>query len=134
MVELAKKNNPSTNFNVMDCRTIDKLEPGFDAIICGFCIPYLSQSECSKLIQDCRSILLGKGILYLSFVEGDYDNSGYITGDNGNRLYFYYHDIEKLKRHLTNNNFSILNAITINYPKSEGILDKHIILIAKKAQ
>ncbi len=41
MIELAKKNNPSANFVVMDSRQINSLDKKYDGIIVGFCLPYL---------------------------------------------------------------------------------------------
>ena len=38
MVDLAKNNNPSAQFSIMDCRTIDTITSKFDAIVWGFCI------------------------------------------------------------------------------------------------
>lgn len=77
MIELAKKNNPNAVFRVMDSRDIDQLKTKYEGIICGFCIPYLSKSDCSKLIKDTKNLLPEKGVLYLSFVEGDYVKSGF---------------------------------------------------------
>ncbi|TCV19528.1 hypothetical protein EDC17_100450 [Sphingobacterium alimentarium] len=45
MIELAKKNNPTAHFDVMDSRHIGELTDSYDAIICGFCLPYLSDQE-----------------------------------------------------------------------------------------
>ncbi len=57
MILLAKKNNPTAQCKVMDCRELDTIEKKFDAIICGFCMPYLSQEDNSKLIRDCSDLL-----------------------------------------------------------------------------
>ena len=38
MIELAKKNNPTANFFVMDCRQIHLQTNKFDGIVCGFLI------------------------------------------------------------------------------------------------
>ncbi len=50
MVELAKINNPSSHFQVFDCRELSRLNRSFDGIICGFGLPYLSKEEALKLI------------------------------------------------------------------------------------
>ena len=49
MIDLARKNIPAAKFQVLDVRQIEILEGKFDGIVCGFCIPYISRSECSKL-------------------------------------------------------------------------------------
>jgi len=50
-MSLAKQNNPSAHFAIMDCRQIKNLDTKFDEIIGGFCLPYLSQKESKELIS-----------------------------------------------------------------------------------
>jgi 2-polyprenyl-3-methyl-5-hydroxy-6-metoxy-1,4-benzoquinol methylase len=133
MIELAKENNPTARFKVMDSRQINDLETKFNAVICGFCIPYMSESDCSKLMIDCNDVLTDDGILYLSFVEGDPNNSGFQVGSNGDRIYFYYHSLKNLEQLLLDNCFEPFNVFKINYDKGEGNIEIHTILIAKKA-
>ena len=52
MIELAKRNNPTTTFKLLDCREISSLNVKFDAIISGFCLPYLSKEEAVQFIYD----------------------------------------------------------------------------------
>ena len=132
MIELAKKNNPNTECQVLDCRNITELQKTFDAIICGFTIPYLSKPDCSKLISDCKKLMNKEAVLYLSFVPGDYDRSGYITGSSGDRTYFYYHDPKAIIKELGKNSFSVIHNIEKEYPKSDGSTETHTIIIAKK--
>src|SRR5690606_4608879 len=72
MIELAKQNNPTANFEVMDCRGIAGISKKYDGIICGFCMPYLSKSDCGQLIADSANLLKDNGILYFSTIEGNY--------------------------------------------------------------
>lgn len=132
MIKLAQKNNPNAEFEVMDCRDIHTIKSKFDAIVCGFSIPYISQSECSKLIADCNTLINEKGVLYISFVAGDYQNSGYKTGSSGDRVYFYYHNLEDIKKDLKINSFNIFKLIEKKFSKSDGTDEIHTILIAKK--
>lgn len=132
MIELAKANNPKANFKVMDSREIDSLVTNFDAIVCGFCLPYLSESDCSKFIKDCNKILTDHGIIYLSFVEGDYKNSGYQTLINGDRVYFYYHNLKSISKELIKNNFSTIGLMQKQYEPSSRAEETHIIIFAKK--
>lgn len=132
MIEFAKKNNPKAEFIIMDCRKIDRLDKKFDAIVCGFCIPYLSQNDCIKLIYDCKNLLQNSGILYLSFVDGNYENSGYLAGSSGDRTYFYYHELDSLVKTLKSNHFEPIKFISKNYIKADGTDEIHTILISKK--
>jgi SAM-dependent methyltransferase len=131
MVELAKVNNPRAQVAVLDSRAIDQLTTKFDAIVCGFCIPYLSPADCEKLIQDSARILEPNGLMYISFVEGLPEQSGFQTGSSGDRTYFYFHTLEALKASLTRNNFETLKLFKVAYQKTEHSSDFHSILIAK---
>lgn len=132
MVALAKKNNPSANCLVMDARAINQLTKGYDAILCGFCMPYLSKEDCEKLIKDSAELLNENGTLYLSTIEGDYSQSTYETSSNGEfKLFVYYHETAYLQEMLTAHNFDELQLIRKHYPKGEQ-LTTHTIFIAKK--
>lgn len=132
MIALAKKNNPTADFKVFDSRNIDKLKNEYNAIIAGFCIPYLSKFDCSKLINDSANLLVDSGIIYLSFVEGSYENSDFQSGSSGNRIYFYYHNLNGFKKELETNNFEIIEIIHKKFEKSDQTEEIHTILIAKK--
>lgn len=129
MIELAAKNNPTANCFVMDSRNVESLTTKFDAIVCGFCIPYLSETDVRKLIKDCSNLLERNGIIYFSFVEGDYRASGFQTASSGDRAYFYYHHLEILKAILEENNFIIHDLLYKPYQKSDGSEEVHTIVI-----
>lgn len=131
MVDLARRNNPVAQFEVMDVRNMDKLKTKFDGIVCGFCLPYLSKEDCQKLIEDCKNLLTDEGIVYLSFVEGNYNNSGYQFGSSGDKTYFYYHELENLSANLNENGFEIMNLQHKHYDKKDEV-ETHTILIARK--
>lgn len=131
MVELAKLNNPSANFKVMDTRKLEEVNEKFDAVMCGFCLPYLSESDCSKLVYDTGKTLTVNGILYLSFIEGQPSQSGYISGSTGDRTYFYYHTLEGIKNQFLKNDFEVVKLFQVKYPKGDDF-EIHTILIAKK--
>lgn len=131
MIELARRNNPTANFDVLDCREISSLDKKFDAIIGGFCLPYLSQKEGYELIENSYDLLNDNGIFYLSFVEGDPVQSDYKVGSGG-RVYFYFHNLEDLKSKLIQANFEDIKTFRVEYKISETEFDTHTILIAKK--
>lgn len=133
MIELAKANNPSANFEVMDTRELSSLNQKFDAIICGFCLPYLSEEDCSQLIIDSEKTLSNSGVLYLSFVQGEPSESGFISGSTGDRTYFYYHTLENIADQLAINNFEVIKLFNINYPKGEDV-EIHTIIITEKRE
>lgn len=131
MVELAKKNNPTAHFTVMDSRQINLLNEKYDGIIVGFCLPYLSTTESNELISASYNLLNKNGLIYLSFVEGNPENSDFKVGSGG-RVYFHYHQLNELKKQLTKTTFNQLKTFKVKYKTSETTFDTHTILTAKK--
>jgi 2-polyprenyl-3-methyl-5-hydroxy-6-metoxy-1,4-benzoquinol methylase len=132
MLELAKKNNPTADFKVMDCRNIDTLNTTYDAILCGFCLPYLSKDDCHKFIKDCAALLNTGGILYFSAIEDEYSKSGMETSSDGEHSMFVYsHEAAYLQQWLGNYGFEDIEVIRKQYPKADGTVSVHIIFIAK---
>lgn len=132
MVELAKKNNPKAQFMVMDCREISSLTQKYDGIVCGFCLPYLSETDGAKFITDCSQLLNSSGVLYLSFVEGEKSKSGFQVGSSGDRSFFYYYRLDELKQLLSMNGFHKTNLFKIDYERADGSREIHTVLIALK--
>ena len=132
MIKLAKENNPTVKFEVMDCRKIDKLTEKFDGIICGFCMPYLSKKDCSKLIKDSFQLLNDNGQFYFSAIEGEYGKSGYEIGSTGDKSFVYYHQEDYFRKSLEENGFILVEMIKKDYPKNNEANQTHIIFIAKK--
>ena len=131
MIDLAKRNNPNAIFKIMDSREISKIKTKYDAIVCGFCLPYLSHSDAEIFIFDAKNLLNQNGLLYISFVEGDPNKSAFQGSSIGDRTYFYYHTLDHLKKQLADNLFEDLSIFKVEYKKSENEKEIHTILIAK---
>lgn len=132
MVELAERNNPTGKFAIMDIRKINELKSTFDGIVCGFCLPYLSETDVEKLIFDSSKLLNDRGLIYISFVEGEPEKSKYQVSKTGDRSFFYFHKLEKLEANLVENSFEILKVFKIIYKRSETEVEIHTILTARK--
>jgi 2-polyprenyl-3-methyl-5-hydroxy-6-metoxy-1,4-benzoquinol methylase len=132
MIELAKKNNPTASFAIMDSRQISDLGTKYDGIVCGFCLPYLSHTDSEIFISDCYNLLRENGQLYLSFVEGDPNKSDFQIGSSGDRTYFYFYNLDDLTEQLKKNNFEQIKVFKVEYKKAENEMDIHTILTAKK--
>lgn len=135
MIELAKINNPTADFQVMDCRDIESLDRTFDAIVCGFCMPYLSKEECVKLIKDSSKLLNANGLFYFSTMEDDYDKSGFETTSfsGTDEVFIYYHQTDYLTNCLQENGFQIVDLKRKDYPEPDGSFLRDMIFIARKA-
>ena len=68
----------------------------------------------------------------LSFVEGSYENSEFQSGSSGDRIYFYYHNLNRFKKELEINDFEVVEIIHKKYEKSDKTEEIHTILIDKK--
>lgn len=132
MIELAVQNNPGVRFGVMDCRSMDSIKSTYDAAIIGFCLPYLSYLECSKLVSDIGNMLNENGIIYLSFIEGPYSQSKIESSSDGlTSLFVYYYQEKDLVELLEKNRFTIIKSIKIPLKKSDGKLETHLIILAQ---
>lgn len=132
MIKLAKKNNPKASFEFMDCREISMIKTKYDGIISGFCLPYLSHIDSEKFISDAHHLLQENGIFYLSFIEGNPNKSKYLVNSKGDRVYFYYYDLEQIKNQLLKYSFGDHKIFKVEYKKSDTEREIHTILIAKK--
>lgn len=135
MVKLATQNVPEASFKVMNCLEIDQLQQSFDAVMCGFCLPYLSKEECALLIMQTSNLLNKGGVIYLSTMEGDYKKSGFETTSftGANEVFIYYHQREVLENALKQNGFDIIKFETKKYPEPDGTFLTDLIFIAKKS-
>ncbi len=131
MIELARRNNPQAEFEVMDCRDIEKVNKRFDGIVIGFCLPYLSDSDAKKLIQNCHSLLKENGALYISFVAGPSSKSGWKTNSYGDRVYFHYHEKETLQTLLNEYEFEAALEMEVPFHQQGEV---HNIFITKKIE
>lgn len=131
MIKLAKNNNPTAKFEVMDARQIMELDNRYDGIVAGFCLPYLAHDESMQFISNAYELLNPYGIFYLSFVEGSTENSGFKVGSGG-RVYFHYHDLDELRVQLMQRKFNEIETFRVNYPTSENEFEKHTVLVARK--
>jgi 2-polyprenyl-3-methyl-5-hydroxy-6-metoxy-1,4-benzoquinol methylase len=131
MVELARINNPGVQCSIMDCRSMGEIQAVFDAVISGFCIPYLSREETSGFFKDCAKLLLPEGVLYFSAIKGDYHTSGYMKGSSGDEAYVYYYDEDLLQALLFENRFRLLNVLYKN-SNINGRPFTEMIFIARK--
>jgi len=134
MINIAKRTLSGIDFRVMDVRNINTLTSRFDAIMCSFCLPFLSKTDASQLISDCSSRLVNNGILYLSTMEGDESRAGFeTTSFSGNsKVYFNYHKQQDLEKALLDSRFTIDYIMHQNYHEIDGSVLIDLIIIAKK--
>ncbi len=131
MIELAKINNPTADYQLMDCRAISSIIKKFDAVLCDFGLPYLSKIEAIQFIKDASNQLNENGILYISTMEEDNSKSGFKTGSTGDTMYQNFHEADYLTCALKENGFKIIHLERIDYfYNNEKTTD--LIIIASK--
>ncbi|TBW30030.1 trans-aconitate 2-methyltransferase [Gramella sp. KN1008] len=132
MIKLARNNNPRAEFRVLDCRKIEGLEDKYDAVVCGFCLPYLTKKEALKLIDDISALLNPGGVIYLSTMEADHNRSGYEGSDsNDEKLYINYHEASYLREALGNNNFEITKVCRIANSNNQSHINDLVFIASK---
>lgn len=133
MIAIAQKHNPAAHFLTLDSRDVLQLNSNYHGIIIGFCVPYLTLAHTIELIKNCAQLLTPDGVLYLSFVEPyNQHQTGLITNSLGDRVYFYYHELETIKEALIQHQFKIFDKHLIDFPRADHI-EKHTILISRKS-
>lgn len=122
------------DFRVMDVRAISEIQEKFDAVMCSFCLPFLSKADAAKLIGDCANCLVSGGVLYVSTMEGDETRAGFETtsfsGDAG--IYFNYHRQQDLEDAFATNGFEIRQVKLQDYIEPDGSATTNMIFIAVK--
>ena len=128
MIALAQQHIPQGQFKVMDGRNVAQIEQQFDAVVCSFCLPYLSMEETAELFEAFSEVIKNHGVLYLSWIEGSYDDSGYIANpsEEKEQLFTYYHEWATINKSLQNNGFRIVNKEMI----SNVTGDNEVVVIA----
>ena len=135
MLELAKKNNPTASVQLVDCRKINQLGRTFDAIICGFCFPYLSKEEAIQFIRDASGILNSAGVLYISTMEDDYSKSTWKQSSTGDgQLFMHFHQADYLLKTLEDNGFKSIEVNRETYPAHDGTLTTDLLILAVKGR
>jgi 2-polyprenyl-3-methyl-5-hydroxy-6-metoxy-1,4-benzoquinol methylase len=134
MLDLARINNPTAEFQMMDCRDIASINKKYDAILCGFCLPYLSREEAVQLITDASRLLNPSGVIYLSTMEDAYSKSG-LKGtsiDPQDQTYTHYHQEDYLSLALEENKFKIIDIRHQDYPTQDGTKVTDLLILAVK--
>lgn len=134
MIEIARQQLPDVDFRVMDVRDILSIPEKFDAVMCSFCLPFLSKPDAAKLVANCAELLLSNGVLYISTMEGDESEAGFeTTSFAGNaEVYFNYHRQNDLENAMMASGFEICHFKNQEYKEPDGSITLDLIFIGKK--
>ena len=133
MIAYAQKLNPNANFLVQDIRNLDSIAGPYEAVVASFCIPYLSYSDIDVFVKDLNRLTAENGLIYLSFVEGEKERSGFektsFTGNDA--IYIYYHQRENVESLIAREKFEIEKFYTKQYQESDGTFSTDLIYIVR---
>lgn len=136
MIKEAERQNPHAGFKIMDIADVNQLNQQFDAIIAAFCLPYLSYESVDALFSNIENLTTKNALLYLSFMEGTKERSGFettsFTGDD--QLYINYYQQNEIESKLNEHHFNIIALYHKDYPELDGSVTIDLIYIAKKAK
>lgn len=131
MIELARVHNPNGNFELKNLLEFDGV---YDAIICGFGLPYLTKEEAIQFIQKAASSLSKDGVLYISTMEDEYEKSSLQapSSGEGSSLFIHYHEAEYLKETMHSAGFEISFEAREEYEHTKEMTFTDLILIGRK--
>lgn len=130
MVELAAKNNLSAECKVLNLLDVDFLEQKFEGVVAGFCIPYIDLDDLHRFLPKIHERLNENGIFYLSFIQGDYNQSTLQTSSDGKvSMQVYYYQPEDILSNPVLNLFTVVQEFSIPYPGTEQV---HFVLLLRK--
>ncbi|MCL1089717.1 methyltransferase domain-containing protein [Shewanella profunda] len=136
MIELAKQNVPTGQFEIMDNRQLGRLNTlsagSFDIIACGFCLPYLSKVDLVDFFKQLSMLICPDGLVYLSTMEDVDSRSGLQTGSSGDSVYVHYHQYDFIEQQLITNGFQILEISRQTFPvPCDAVPTTDLFIIAK---
>lgn len=130
MLQLARLNNPTAHFELLDMRSIEEVAMNYDAVVNAFGFPYLKKEETIDFIENASKKLTKNGLLFISTMEADYSKSCYVTSSSGEHtLYTYYHQSNYLIDAMLDNNIELIYTERKNI---KGSFAKDLILIGRK--
>ena len=132
MIDRAKLNVPNVHFQVKDCRDLGSLNEVYDAVICGFTLPYLSLPDRKKFLYDCSRLITKNGMLCISFVDAKLEKSVLTQDDKGNSMRFYYHNHQEVCKALEHVSFAVKKNFTIPFKGKDGSFEVHSVVVCEK--
>lgn len=131
MVERAASNNPGAVFEVMDARALCQVSKKVDAIVNGFCIPYMEQKDVKSLLEESKRVLNPRGYMYLSALNGDYSDSDWQRGSSGREAFVHYYSYDVLVSMLNESGFRLVSYQEVTYELPQKTDIHHVFIVQK---
>ncbi|MEO8733780.1 MAG: class I SAM-dependent methyltransferase, partial [Flavobacteriales bacterium] len=126
---------PQAKFQLLDCRAIVSLDRSFDAIVCGFCLPYLDPEETTQVIKDAATVLRKHGVIYLSTMEDDPAKSDWRASSSspGEQVYMRYYEADFITEALQAHGFTVLHLSRTQTSAADGTVFNDMMIVAQIA-
>lgn len=102
-----------------------------DAVFMGFVLPYFQSDYRLSFFEQLKKRLIPSGIIYISFILGDPQLSGWKTNNLGNTLWMNYFTVESLKEELTEVGFLVIWEQEYTFTKPSGELEQQGVLVVQ---
>lgn len=112
MLEIAKRENPDTEFVNMDMRILRFPADHFDGIWNSGCILHLDESGVAKTFKESSRVLRNDGAFFVATIVKDKDTVVLEESREGGEILVHYYSKEKLKLFLNRAGFEILEIST----------------------
>jgi len=132
MIQIANRNNPKSQFLVLDARNLNVINQKFDGMICSFLLPYLDENETQNLLSNIYNHLNINGILYITTILGAYTDSGLQINSKGDEVYMFFYEQETIINYLKDLRFEIIHTRDITTINSKNVYENELIVVAKK--
>lgn len=140
MIQVAKKNAPNAEFQVMDMRNLKFPKETFDAIICFATLIHVNDAECIKILDKFDELLKENGLIVINVMEWLESEKEIFDDEPFNpnyKTYFNQYKKEFFTEYFKNKNYDVLigydNPI-FNSSKVEGKVANanQFLIIVKK--
>jgi len=132
MVRLAQTHVPSARFLVHDCRHLADLGRVFDGIAYAFGLNYLNQEDAQNFFDSLSEMLTPNGVLYLSTMCGNTQNSGLETSSSGEQIYVYYRTRQEVEQWVQSAGLELVFADEIASPANASKATIDLVLLARR--
>jgi len=132
VIKLAKETVSKAHFALFNYRELYKIYIKVNAVVFNYCLPYLQQHDVEKLIFNASNLLIKDGLIYLTFIEGEYEDSCFQVAENSGEENFCLYSSSFIEKLLLDNNLNIIKTFRVAFDEFNFPNQIHTTIIAKK--
>jgi SAM-dependent methyltransferase len=122
MLEIARRENPESEFTVLDVYELDTLDKKYDAVFAQAVLLHIPKTRVPEVLRKMKNILKPNGLLYLAVknIRDDAVEEKVVTENDYGYEYsrfFSYFGMDELKKYLTDLSFEIVWETKAEGPK-----------------